>query len=100
MPPNFNYGVYDMQTNVTEVLAERQGTHGDFRENAHCSQELKYIVLAHGNDLLTAVQREALDNICQKMSRIITGNPNHVDSWVDIAGYATLAAKDIERGAS
>jgi hypothetical protein len=92
-----------MQTNVTEILAERQGTHGDFHENAKCSQELKSIVYEYGTnnpDLFSSVQREALDNICQKMSRIITGNPNHIDSWVDIAGYATLAAKDIERGAS
>jgi len=98
--PLFNHGVHIMQTNVTEVLAERQGTHGSFRENARCSQQLKQIVLEHGEPLLNAVQREAMDNICQKISRIITGNPNRVDSWVDIAGYATLAARDIENGAS
>ena len=92
-----------MQTNVAEVLKERQGTHGDFAKNAKCSQELKSIVSEFGMDnpeLFSSVQREALDNICQKMSRIITGNPNHVDSWVDIAGYATLAARDIENGQS
>ena len=89
-----------MQTNVAEVLKERQGTHGSFTENAKCSQELKSIVYEYGTDnpeLFSSVQREALDNICQKMARIITGNPNHVDSWVDIAGYATLAVKDLEK---
>ena len=88
-----------METNVTKVLAERQNTHGDFAKNAKCSQELKGIVSEFGTDnpeLFSSVQREALDNICQKMSRIITGNPNHTDSWVDIAGYATLAARDLE----
>jgi len=89
-----------METNVTAVLAERSHTHGDFAENAKCSQHLKSVVFEHGNMLLTPVQREALDNICQKMSRIITGNPNHKDSWVDIAGYATLAAREIPDGNS
>ena len=87
-----------METN--EILAERGKTHGDFAENAVCSQNLKAIVYGHGCELLTPVQREALDNICQKISRIITGNPNHKDSWVDIAGYATLAAREIPDGNS
>ena len=96
MLPISNSGVYCMQTNVTEVLKERQGTHGDFAENAKCSQELKSIVYEHGQELMPPIAREALDNICQKMSRIITGSWSHADSWVDIAGYATLVAKYLE----
>ena len=95
--PLFNHGVHIMQTNVETVLAERQNTHGSFLENATCSQELKGVVYEHGQELIPPIAREALDNICQKMSRIITGNPNHADSWVDIAGYATLVAKDLEK---
>jgi len=45
---------------------------------------------------LTLVQQEALANICQKIARIITGNPNHADNWHDIAGYATLAENAID----
>jgi len=86
-----------MQTNVTEVLKERQGTHGDFAENAKCSQALKAELYNHGEQLMPPIAREALDNICQKMSRIITGNWQHADSWVDIAGYATLVAEYLEK---
>lgn len=38
-------------------------------------------------------QKWALINIAQKISRLLTGDPDHVDSWHDIAGYATLIEK-------
>ena len=97
MLPISNSGVYCMQTNVTEVLAKRQGTHGNFLQNADCSQALKEIIDGHGDELLPPIAREALHNICQKISRIVTGNWQHTDSWVDIAGYATLVAKYLEK---
>ena len=80
--------------NTEELLADRSKTHGSFVENAEVSQALKHTVEA--SPLwpgCSAVQKEALHNICQKMSRILTGDPNHRDSWDDIAGYATLASK-------
>jgi hypothetical protein len=45
-----------------------------------------------GWDRLSAHQREALDMIMHKVSRILNGNPNHKDSWVDIEGYAHIVA--------
>ena len=80
---------------VQETLEQRQSTHGDFRHNAACSQALKACVKEHVSVMLTRVQAEALDNICQKMARVITGNANHADNWHDIAGYATLAEREI-----
>ena len=35
--------------------------------------------------------------IAMKMARIVCGNPYHKDSWDDIAGYATLISKELER---
>ena len=46
-------------------------------------------------DSMSAVQQEALHMICSKLARIANGDPNHVDSWHDIAGYASLVVKDI-----
>lgn len=83
---------------VENTLATRQSTHGDFSVNAACSQALKDRVKEFTCVDLTPVQLEALDNICQKMSRIITGNPNHADNWHDIAGYATLAERECGNG--
>ena len=82
--------------NVDQTLTERQSTHGDFKQNAECSQALKFTCRQHVVATLTHVQQEALDNICQKLARILTGNPNHQDSWHDIAGYATLAEKSLD----
>ena len=81
---------------IDTTLAQRQQTHGDFSSNAEASQMLKRTVLAYTTQKLSVVQLEALDNICQKIARIITGNPNHSDSWHDIAGYATLAEDSID----
>jgi hypothetical protein len=43
-----------------------------------------------------ADQREALDMIAHKIARIINGDPDYADSWVDIAGYATLVSERLK----
>jgi hypothetical protein len=77
---------------LKEVLAERKESHGDFREQFAVAQTVKDALFDGSNGLTTPVQREALDQIAHKLSRIVTGNPNHADHWRDIAGYATLIA--------
>ena len=37
-------------------------------------------------------QKESLEMQAHKIARILNGDPNHADSWVDIAGYARLVA--------
>lgn len=79
------------------LLCERQKTHGDFRSNAAISQRLKKIVrenttIVTSTDLCD-VHREALDMICLKLSRILSGQAAFKDHWDDIAGYAALAAE-------
>lgn len=37
--------------------------------------------------------REALDMIACKLSRILSGQSNFHDHWLDISGYAELARK-------
>jgi hypothetical protein len=77
----------DIQT----VLNERQQTHGDYRDHAHVTQEIKDVIRNHaGWDKLSAIQRESLDMFAHKIGRILSGNPSFEDHWVDIAGYAQL----------
>lgn len=82
---------------VEDILAERSKTHGIFFDNAYTSVQIKNIMRETNlwNELLPD-QQESLDCIAAKISRILTGNSEHVDSWRDIAGYATLVAKRIE----
>jgi Domain of unknown function (DUF6378) len=83
---------------IDKTLEERSSTHGEFSFNAACSQMLKRVCLEHCKTDLTPVQQEAIDNICQKLARILTGNPRHADNWHDIAGYAMLAEREIRDG--
>lgn len=77
---------------IKDVLDARGSQYGNFSENAVLIQALKMVMRTSRNwDSISDVQREALDMIAHKIGRIICGNPNHPDSWIDIAGYATLA---------
>jgi hypothetical protein len=82
-------------TRIDRILEERGTRYGKFKDHARISQELKSI-LAGATDgrgvHLDDDQREALGMICHKMARIVNGDPNYADSWVDIAGYAQLVA--------
>jgi hypothetical protein len=74
-----------------QVIEERAGTHGDFAETAYIAQTLKAVMhRASNHPLLLPAQREALDLIATKVGRILAGNPNTPDHWLDIAGYAAL----------
>lgn len=48
-------------------------------------------------DNMSPGQREALELIATKIGRIVSGDPNHIDHWDDIIGYATLARDRIAR---
>ena len=81
--------------NAQDLTSERGTTHGNFEDNARISQELK-TVIHYENANMTAVQREAIDMICMKLSRIASGHAHFKDHWDDISGYAHLAAKELE----
>ncbi len=76
---------------ITATLQERGKEYGAFIAQAAIAQTLKRAVRACPNwPKLQSDQREAIDHIMIKLSRILNGNPDHVDSWHDIAGYARL----------
>lgn len=82
-------------SDITATLTERNSTHGDFHEQAALSGVIKDVMRTRANwRRLTYAQKEALEMIAVKISRILTGNPHHRDSWHDIAGYAALAERE------
>jgi len=82
---------------IEETLEERQKTHGEFSSHAEISQSIKReIMAASGYFMLSTDQREALDMIAHKIARILNGNPNYIDHWHDIAGYATLVEMELK----
>ena len=89
-------------TKVDAVLDSRAKDYGKFIEGAEIMQMIKRLVHNYidvRDTQLAFDQREALDMIIHKMGRIINGNPDKVDHWVDIAGYATLVADRLEGNA-
>ena len=83
-------------TATAELLKERGASYGRFTETAEVIQQLKgviYAELAFRDKRLDPDQQEALDMICHKIGRIINGNPDLIDSWQDIAGYAELVVQ-------
>jgi hypothetical protein len=80
---------------INALLGERGQTYGKFVGQAEVSQALKWHIsnaLRDRQKLLQPDQQESLDMICSKIGRIVNGDPNYADSWVDIAGYAMLVA--------
>jgi hypothetical protein len=86
-------------TNVDAVLAERGSRYGNFIDHARITQDLKGVMgefLLDQGKRLDDDQIEALEMIFHKIGRILNGDPNYADSWIDIAGYATLVANRLE----
>lgn len=85
-----------MSTDIDALLEERGNTHGDYSEHALITQELKRVMQQSTQYwTLQPTQRETLEMIAHKIGRILAGNPNFKDHWDDIAGYATLVAKQL-----
>lgn len=86
-------------TKVDEILAERGQRYGTFKDHAAIAQILKTdidLFLNARNKRLQPDQKQALDVICDKIARIINGDPDYIDNWDDIAGYATLVSKRLQ----
>lgn len=80
---------------VDDVLNARATNYGKFIEGAEIMQMTKRLVhnyIEQRGTSLAFDQLEAIDMIIHKLGRIINGNPDHIDNWVDIAGYSTLVA--------
>lgn len=88
-----------MAQDITEVLQERGLRYGKFTGHAEVTQMLKAVInaaLSKRNKLLAPDQQEALDMVCHKVGRIVNGDADYADSWVDIAGYTKLVADRLE----
>ncbi len=83
---------------IDKTLEERGKVYGSsFLEQAQVAQLLKTMARNSPNyNRMRVDQRESTDMILTKLSRILNGDPNDVDSWRDIAGYARLIMVELE----
>ena len=86
---------------LAATLEQRGQRYGKFTSHAAVTQQLKRVMYVHpGWERLADDQKESLEMVAHKIGRILNGDPNYDDSWVDIAGYTTLVAdrlRGIER---
>jgi transposase len=89
----------EADNDVDTILNERATTYGRFVDVAEIAQEIKATIRigdTNRSEDLPADQIEALDMIASKIARILSGDSDYADSWIDIAGYATLVAERIK----
>jgi hypothetical protein len=83
---------------IEEILNEREEQYGNFLNRSKISQDFKTLI--HNGEsyrLLKADQKEALEMIATKMGRIVNGDPDYIDSWLDIQGYAQLVIDRVRK---
>lgn len=81
---------------INQTLEQRRSRYGKFKDVAATTYALQEILRdASNHEHMTDDQVVALDMICNKMARIVNGDPNYIDNWHDIAGYATLVEQEL-----
>lgn len=80
---------------VDDILDERAATYGAFMDVAALAVALRAVIRDRRQDFMPD-QEEAIGMICAKLARLTCGDPNHIDGWRDIAGYAQLVVDRLE----
>ena len=79
---------------INEVLEERGSRYGDYFKVATTSQDIKSCFGNRTSYEYTTI--ESLDMIANKIARIVNGDRDYTDNWIDIIGYAQLELDAIE----
>ena len=83
-------------SDIEETLKERGARYGAFKDHAVIAQALRTVMWSAGNPIgecwgkLAPDQKQALETIADKIARILNGDPDYIDNWHDIIGYAKL----------
>ena len=86
-----------MTTDLT--IPNRDEQHGGLEAVGLLAQNMKGTLRAGANwHRLTPAQREALDMMMHKVARILSGDSQLRDHWLDAAGYPLCIARMMEEG--
>ena len=90
---------------IDDTLKERGERYGDFSDHAYLAQQLQDAMRRFRRadsmdgpawDHMSAVHRQVLTVIADKIARILSGDPSYADNWHDIQGYARLVEIRLE----
>ncbi len=83
---------------IDQILEERGSRYGDFGSHAIITQNIKAAMRhSHNWAKLPNDMKESLEMVAHKIGRILNGDPNYADSWIDIVGYTQLVVDRLER---
>ena len=81
-------------SDVQKTLDKRGKNYGSYLDQSCIAENLmSQIEQEKGWKRFPPTHRQATRMIAIKLARLLNGDPNHADSWHDIAGYASLAEK-------
>lgn len=85
---------------VNETLKERGAVYGDYKGGSEFRADVMQLITHRyaeiNGKLLDALHMVYIYDIVNKLSRL-AATPDHVDTWHDIAGYATLVEEALKR---
>ena len=85
-------------SDIQTTLEDRGKSYGEYTDGTAIAMDLyQRAQRTPGYANMVPGQRYAIFMFCAKMARLLNGDPNHKDSWLDIAGYATLVHDRIEQ---
>lgn len=80
-----------MTKEINDLTSERAKTHGDFDlSSLFVRRVYKEITNSPNFHNLTPPQERGLRMIVEKLSRVLYGDSQFFDHWIDIEGYAKL----------
>lgn len=84
---------------IEQTLKDRGNAYGDYATIARMTQAVIKTLSTGGSNvaLRTATHNETLHMVAHKLARVAVGDPNHEDTWRDIAGYATLMLREAQK---
>ena len=80
----------------TETIEKNDSTHGGYVNNGILFNSFTTKLFPYMHKL-SPTQELALTMIFLKISRILSGNPDFLDHWHDIAGYALLEEEKLKK---
>lgn len=82
---------------ISEMLRERGSRYGNYENHAIITQNMMKAITVNPNyHRMPQHMQETLHMICHKIGRIVNGDPNYLDSWIDIIGYTQLTVNILE----
>ena len=87
-------------TNVDEILNQRGTVYGSYEDGVKCRADivnaLEYVYKLNINSLGMPKELQIMfGDLALKLMRAAS-NPSHIDSWVDLEGYAKLIKEEME----